>query len=68
MTLPPNWESMSLDALWHHLNDPRRHSISKSVVDTFHFLIKQNDPARMRAWLAGRAPEERIALRKLIEK
>lgn len=65
--LPRDWDTMSVCALWDSLNDPRRHSIPKSIVDTFHFLIKQNDAARMRAWLAQRTPEERIALRKLIE-
>jgi len=24
MSLPPNWNEMSLDALWEALNDPRR--------------------------------------------
>jgi hypothetical protein len=63
--LPANWEPMSVGALWHALNDPRRHPIPKSIVDTFQYLIKQGDRERLTAWLAGRAPEERRALRKL---
>jgi hypothetical protein len=64
--LPANWETMSVGALWHAL--PRRHPIPKSIIDTFQYLIKQGDRERLTAWLAGRAPEERRALRKLREK
>jgi hypothetical protein len=59
---------MSVGALWNRLNDPRRHPIPKSIIDTFQYLIKQGDRERLTAWLAGRAPEERRALRKLREK
>jgi hypothetical protein len=65
--LPPNWDTMSVGALWDWLNDPRRYAPPKSVVDAFHYLIKQNDPERLRAWLSRRTPNERRALRKLIE-
>ena len=63
--LPANWETMSVGALWHALNDPRRYPMPKSVVETFQYLIKQGDRDRLKAWLAGRTPEERRALRKL---
>jgi hypothetical protein len=66
--LPPKWDQMSVGALWEHLNDPRRHPLPKSIIDTFKHLIKQGDPERLKAWLAQRAPEERRALRKLVEK
>jgi hypothetical protein len=54
--------------LWSHLNDPRRHPIPKSIIDTFEYLIKQGDRERMKAWLAERTEEERRHLRKLLEK
>jgi hypothetical protein len=66
--LPANWETMSVGGLWHALNDPRRYPIPKSIVDTFQYLIKQGDRERLKAWLAGRSPEERRALRNLREK
>jgi hypothetical protein len=66
--LPPNWETMSVGGLWHALNDPRRHSIPKSIIDAFQYLIKQGARERLKAWLAGRTPEERRALMKLREK
>jgi hypothetical protein len=66
--LPANWDTMSVGALWHALNDPRRHSIPKSIIDSFQYLIKQGDRERLKAWLASRASEERRALRKLREK
>jgi hypothetical protein len=66
--LPATWETMSVGALWNRLNDPRRHPIPKSIIDTFQYLIKQGNRERLTAWLAGRAPEERRALRKLREK
>jgi hypothetical protein len=66
--LPPKWDRIQIPALWEHLNDPRRHPIPKSIVDTFEHLIKQGNPERMKAWLAERTVEERRALRKLIEK
>ena len=59
---------MSVGSLWEHLNDPRRHPLPKSIIDTFKHLIKQGDTDRMKAWLAQRAPEEHRALRKLVEK
>src|SRR5262245_60447322 len=31
--LPSNWDSMSIDALWHRLNDPRRWPTPQSTVD-----------------------------------
>jgi hypothetical protein len=66
--LPSNWDKISVGALWDRLNDPRRHQIpSKSVVDAFQHIVSQNDPDRLRAWLARLTPEERRALRKMIE-
>ena len=66
--LPPKWDQMSVGALWERLNDPRRHPVPKSIVDTFKHLIKLGDPERLKAWLAQRAPAERRALRELIER
>jgi hypothetical protein len=59
---------MSVGTLWEHLNDPRRHPLPKSTIDTFKYLIKQSNPERLKAWLARRTPEEHRALRRLIEK
>jgi hypothetical protein len=58
---------MQIGALREHLNDPRRRPIPKSIVDTFEHLIKQRDGDRLRAFLAERTPEERRALKKLLD-
>ena len=65
--LPPKRDQMQLPALWERLNDPRRRPIPKSIVDTFEHLIKQRDGDRLKAWLAERTPEERRALKKLLD-
>jgi hypothetical protein len=64
--LPPKWDQMQVGALWSHLNDPRRHPLPKSIIDTFHYLIEQHD-GRLKAWLLQRTPEERRALKKLLD-
>jgi hypothetical protein len=64
--LPSNWEEMSIGHLWDCLNDPQRHPIPKSVVDTFQHLINQGDQEKLKAWLASRAQYERAELRKMI--
>ena len=33
MTLPRNWQTLSLEALWDVLNDPRRRATPQVVVD-----------------------------------
>jgi hypothetical protein len=58
---------MQVGALWSHLNDPRRHPIPKSIVDTFEYLIRLGDAERLKAWLLQRTPEERRALKKLLD-
>jgi hypothetical protein len=65
--LPAKWDQMQVGALWSHLNDPRRHPLPKSIVDTFQHLIKQRDGERLKAWLLQRTPEERRALKKLLD-
>jgi hypothetical protein len=65
--LPTKWDQMSVHPLWSHLNDPRRHPIPKSIVDTFEHLIRQGDAERLKAWLLQRTPEERRALKKLLD-
>jgi hypothetical protein len=65
--LPPKWDTMSVIALWSHLNDPRRHPLPKSIIDTFEYLVKQREGDRLRAFLAERTPEERRTLKKLLD-
>jgi hypothetical protein len=65
--LPPKWDTMSVGVLWDHLNDPRRHPIPKSIIQTFEYLISQRDGPRFRAFLAERTPEERRYLKKLLD-
>jgi hypothetical protein len=65
--LPPKWDRMGAEALWSHLNDPRRRPIPKSIVDTFEHLIRIGDAERLKAWLLQRTPEERRALKKLLD-
>jgi hypothetical protein len=65
--LPPKWDQMQLGALCSHLNDPRRHPLPKSIIDTLEHLIKQRDGDRLKAWLLQRTPEERRALKRLLD-
>jgi hypothetical protein len=64
--LPTKWDEMSVDALFHHLNDPRRHPLPKSIIYTFEYLVGQREGDRLRAFLAERTVEERGALKKLL--
>ena len=65
--LPPKWATMSVGALWSHLNDPRRHPLPKSIVDAFEYLIRLGDSGRLKTWLLQRTPEERCTLKKLLD-
>jgi hypothetical protein len=60
--LPVGWEAMPVGELWHRLNDPERHGVAKSTLDAAVYLVKQNDPERLRAWLAYRSAEECAAI------
>jgi hypothetical protein len=37
-----------------------------STVDALRYVVRQNDPERLRAWLAKRIPEERAAFKRLM--
>jgi hypothetical protein len=39
----------------------------ESIIDTFEYLVKLRNGGRLRAWLAERTPEERRALKKLLD-
>jgi len=64
--LPKNWLEMSVGALWDQLNDPQRRPMPQCSLDAFRYVVKQNDPEQLRAWLARRQPDERAALKKLV--
>jgi len=44
----------------------RQGTVPASTIEAFRYVVKQNDPGQLRAWLAGRRPDERTALRKLL--
>jgi hypothetical protein len=56
----------NVGALRDKLNDPSRHGMAQSTIDAFKFVLRQNDPERLRAWLERRRPDERAALKKLM--
>lgn len=66
MSLPKNWDAMSVDALWNQLNDPRRYGIPASSVEAFKYILRQNDPERLRAWLATRSAEEQTTFKNML--
>ncbi len=41
MSLPTNWDRMTLDALWNTLNDPRRHPTPRATVEAIMFAVRQ---------------------------
>jgi hypothetical protein len=56
----------TLGALWDRLNDPRRHGMAASTIDAFKYVLRQNDPERLRAWLATRSAEEQAIFKKML--
>lgn len=66
MSLPNNWDTMPVGALWDALNDPRRHGMAASTVEAFKYVLRQNDPERLRAWLESRSPEEQATFTKML--
>ena len=45
---------------------PRPYRTPQSTIDTFWYLVRLNDPARLKAWLQDR-PQDRQTLRNLYE-
>jgi hypothetical protein len=45
---------------------PRPYQTAESTIDAFWYLVRLNDPDRLKAWLADR-PRDRPTLRKLYE-
>jgi hypothetical protein len=43
-----------------------KYGLARAVVDTFKYLVRQNDPGRLREWLAKRPRDEAAALTKLM--
>jgi hypothetical protein len=58
---------MSVGALWDALNDPHCWSMPQSTIEAFKYVVRQNDPERLHAWLARRSPDERAAFKKMLE-
>jgi hypothetical protein len=51
---------MSLGTLWQRLNDPRRQAEpAASAVEAFQLVVRQNDPAKLKAWVATRSEHEK---------
>jgi hypothetical protein len=57
---------ISFGALWDQLNDPRSRPMPQSTIEAFRYLVRQSNPEALRAWLARRRPDERVALRKML--
>jgi hypothetical protein len=41
MSLPPGWEDMSLDALWHRLNDLGRNPTSQASIEALMYSLRE---------------------------
>ena len=68
-SLPPNWHTLSLGALWHRLNDAQRRPTPQSVLDAAAWLVFQvKDQERWRAWLGGHTPAARADILAHIKK
>src|SRR5262249_33731006 len=47
MTLPRNWEKLSLDQLYWTLNDPRRHPTPQSTVEALMYSLRERGVAAL---------------------
>jgi hypothetical protein len=57
---------ISFGALWDRLDDPRSRPMPQSTIEAFRYVVRQSNPEALRAWLARRRPDERVALRKML--
>jgi hypothetical protein len=57
---------ISFGVLWDRLNDSRSRRMPQSTIEAFRCVVRQSNPEALRAWLARRRPDERIALRKML--
>jgi hypothetical protein len=65
--LPTAWDA-EYEVEWDREAIERRISgyLSASTIEAFKFMLRQNDPCRLRKWLARRGPQERRAMRDLL--
>jgi hypothetical protein len=60
-------DSVSLERTWAQLNTRAPGDVPTSVLQAAEFLLQQKDPARFKAWLAGRSHESRDAIRRHLQ-
>jgi hypothetical protein len=61
----PHLDDVSIESAWHHLSRPL--GVPIATLWTAEFLLQQNDPARLKAWLARHSREQRNAIRKHLQ-
>jgi hypothetical protein len=49
-----------------HITNQNHGSVSAATIEALKFLVSQNDPQRLRAWLAKRSPVEHVAFKRLL--
>jgi hypothetical protein len=55
-------DDVSIESAWHQVSRPL--GVPIAMLWTAEFLLQQNDPARLKAWLARHSREQRKAIRK----
>lgn len=58
---------VSLERAWAELNTHTQGDVPTATLRTAEFLLKEKDPARMRAWLAKHSAQERAAILRHLE-
>lgn len=48
------------------ISEPEPHRVAASTIEAFKYVVRQNDPEQLRAWLA-RHPEEREFLAGMLQ-
>jgi hypothetical protein len=56
----------TLATMWDRLNDPCRYGPAVSTIKTLKYVLRQNDPERLRAWLAMRSGKEQVTFKKML--
>ena len=71
LEFPPrrkDWHEMPVSALWERLNDPQQQPTAQSTINAFYYVLRQNNPKQLQAWLGRRSPDERVAFKNLLSR
>jgi hypothetical protein len=61
-------DDVSIERAWHELNERAPGDVPTATLRTAKFLLQQNDPKRLKDWLARHSREARDAIRKHLSK